>query len=308
MVDSAENLCEPEVRDSLIVFGASGLLGQYVCAELAQEFKVIRANRTANASEPFQVRVDITNTDEVSELIDRFHPAYVLNAAAIASHEQCLANPELAVAVNSQAPGHLAAICAERQIPFTHISTDAVFDGVLGNYRESDPVSPFSLYGETKTMGEAAVLRESEESLVIRTNFFGWTPTGKRSALEFFVGAMRERKAVIGYTDYITSSIYANHLAIALRELIKFRPKGILHLAASDSMSKYEFAMLVASEFNLERRYVAPLRAPRSIQGVSRNRNLSLDVARAEGLLGRKLPSQAEGLCLAREQEFRRSF
>ncbi|MBI1352126.1 MAG: sugar nucleotide-binding protein, partial [Actinomycetales bacterium] len=151
----------------------------------------------------------------------------------------------------------------------------------------------------TKLEAEQLVLRETDAT-VIRTNFFGWSPTGRRSILEFFVNALSQGQQVRGFTDFTTSSAYAQALARGIWDLAATQATGLFHVTSPDAMTKYEFGVAVAREFGLDAELISPstsdIEPPR--QG-----DISLDVMKFESTVGRPLPSMLAGIEQARSDD-----
>ncbi|HAN70214.1 MAG TPA: hypothetical protein DCQ36_01305, partial [Actinobacteria bacterium] len=126
---------------------------------------------------------------------------------------------------------------------------------------------------------------------------FGWSPSGSRSILEFFVTNLREGRQVKGFTDFIVTSAYVGVLCDALVELAQSDATGILHVTSPDALTKYEFGVAVAEEFGLDAGLITPTAAD---VDPPRNRDLSLDVSRVQEVLGRHLPEQRHGIITSR--------
>lgn len=290
-----------------LVTGASGFLGANLGWALGGATTRIGVSRTAPPSGTFDLYfpVDITDAESLRSVIASTRPSVIVHAAALSSHEACESDPDLAHRINVTASAHLAAIAADAGSQFIYISTDAVFPGTRGHYAETDETEPFSVYGETKLLGEHAVLGANPSSLVVRTNFFGWSPQGSRSILEFFVNALRKGMKVSGYTDFIVTSIYAQDLAATLQRLARLSAvNGIVHVASRDARSKYQFSQMVASAFNLDGHLVTA-RSAAGGHATSRSRDISLDCAYAESLLGVSMPTQEQGIRVACKDEGR---
>jgi dTDP-4-dehydrorhamnose reductase len=115
---------------------------------------------------------DLARTAAISRAITEASPDLVINAAAYTAVDRAESEPDIAMAVNADAPAALADVCAERNAAFIHLSTDYVFDGMKrGAYIEGDPVSPLSVYGRTKEAGETAVRGRLNRHVVIRTSW-----------------------------------------------------------------------------------------------------------------------------------------
>ena len=281
-----------------LVTGANGFLGMNAGVFLSGKAQTIGATRQPHSSPIFDnhVQFDIQDLSSVRSTFSSLKPDVVLNTAALASHQLCEENPELALEVNAIGAKNVAIAAEEIGAQLLHISTDAVFDGKSGNYREDDATSPFSVYGQTKLAGERAVLTELPTALVVRTNFFGWSPTGERSILEFFVNSLTQGKRVDGYSNYFVSSIYAQDLLQALFELSDFQHSGLLHVVSSDSLSKYDFGVAVARQWELDSQLIQASHDIHHEGTNSLTRDLSLNTDKAMELLGRRFPTQLEGI------------
>jgi len=277
-----------------LVTGATGFLGANLGQFLDGRAHRIGAARTDNPSPQFDQMLanDLADPHALAREINRLRPDVVVHTAALADHARCETEPDLATLINADVPRVLAKAAAEVGARFIHISTDAVFDGAAGPYTETDAQHPFSVYGQTKLEGEEGVL-ENPNAIVVRTNFFGWSPSGHRSILEFFVSSLSNGQQVKGFTDFTVTSIYVQHLCDALWRLAHTDATGILHVAASDAHSKYDFGVGVAQEFALDVSLITPTE---SDIVPSRRRNIALDVSRASVILGAPLPSQRDGL------------
>ena len=289
--------------DTWLVTGASGFLGANAGLFLAgKSVSTVGLSRGVATPPHFEtaLRGDLSEPELLAEKVRESLPNVILHAGALASHEQCEADPSLATRINADATRALASVAAEIGATFIYISTDAVFDGARGDYRESDGPSPFSVYGESKLLGERYAL-EQTDALVIRTNFFGWSPTGSRSILEFFVNSLRSGTPVSGYTDFTVTSTYTQFLIDVIWQLAQQRATGVVHVASADKCSKYEFATTVAEVFGLEASLISPVEAAAATHATSRARDLSLRVDKLESLLGTQAPSQHAGILQAYE-------
>jgi len=150
---------EEITRQKTILFGASGMLGH----ALRDVFpRAVFLGHTDG---------DITDPVAVREIIHRYRPAIVINAAGYTDVDGCEDNRDYAFAVNGKAPGIIAAACAESGATLVHYSTDYVFDGTEREYREDDRPNPINVYGESKLAGENAILENTDDYRIIRTSW-----------------------------------------------------------------------------------------------------------------------------------------
>lgn len=285
--------------------GSRGFLGTNAGAFLRDRVKLVGQARVGAESALYGriVGLDLRNPAEMVDLIAEVRPDVVLNAAAISGHETSANDPEQAYAVNVVATKAIAEACAEVGARLVHISTDALFAGDRGNYSEDDEPAPFSYYGETKLAGEEAVRAALADHLIVRTNFFGWSETERKSVLEFFVNSLRSGQHVRGYPDFIVTSIYIQALLEAIWQLGAIGAVGTVHVTSSDALSKYDYGLLIAEQFGLDRELIARLGPDPGAHAASRSRDLSLNTARAAALLGAPMQTQGQGIRQAYDDE-----
>ena len=285
--------------------GAKGFLGTNVAVSMHGIVETVGLARYDFISKHYSQAkvVDLRDTQALVGIIRDVRPSVILHGAAIAGHETAAKDPDQAYAVNVTASRILAEEAEALGSRMVFISTDALFSGQRGHYREEDALEPFSIYGETKALGEEAVRSATANHLIVRTNFFGWSDDGKKSILEFFVNSLRQGEAVRGYPDFIVTSIYIQSLIQAIWDLTELGATGTMHVVSDDARSKYEFGCMVARTFGLPLELIAPLSSEGEGHVTSRRRNLSLNTDKVAQLLGHRLPTQAEGIAQAARDE-----
>jgi dTDP-4-dehydrorhamnose reductase len=279
-----------------LITGAQGFLGANLGAFLDHRATRVGIARKSSPSLSFDqmLGVDLVEPDALEAAVAETRPDVIVHAAALSSHEACESDPALAQVMNVDVTDRLAKAAESCGAKFILISTDAVFDGQRGDYRESDETNPFSVYGRTKLEGEKRAA-EATQALILRTNFFGWSPTGKRSILEFFVNELSAGNSVRGFTDFTVTSMYAQHLAKAIWQLGNLSDSGVIHVASRDALTKYDFGIAVANRFGLPEDLISPVASdPTAIP--ARSRNISLNTDKLSGILGEHAPSQGEGI------------
>ena len=280
-----------------LITGASGFLGANAVRVLSSGHDVVGLVRDANAA-PWcdqKVTADLVASDALERAVHEVEPDVVLHCAALADHRLCERDEDLAMRVNAQASSVLAKAAATRGAAFVYVSTDAVFSGTRGWYGEDEMVAPNSAYGRSKAAGEDAVLAAHPAAVIARTNFFGWSPNGHRSILEFFVREVGAGNRVPGFVDYTVTSLFVEDVVESIDRIVDTGESGVFHVVARDAVSKFDFGRLVAAEFGLDESSIYES----SVEGGPRD--LSLRSDRLAGLLGAPMPSQEEGIARARE-------
>ncbi len=290
-----------------LVTGASGFLGSnFGTTPHTDHFVALTRSDRPPVGFESHVVADLLNESQLTEAVETVQPDYILHAAALASHEECEQNPELAHSVNVQATEVLARVAREVGSKFIYISTDAVFDGLKGDYTETDSPAPFSVYGATKLQGESVAREVNADSLILRTNFFGWSPNGTRSILEFFVNNLERHNPINGFTDFTVTSLYAGDLVRVIHQLRD--QVGTWHVASPDALSKYEFGCAVAKEFGWNPDLITPVSG---MGEINRSRDISLNTGQLHSYLhsnGLTTPlSQREGIKRAHQDQILRT-
>jgi dTDP-4-dehydrorhamnose reductase len=282
----------------LLIPGVSGLLGINLAQETMSEFEVVGIDRGKLNNAPFEVlHQDLLNASTIEKILDSEKPNYLINCAALANLEDCEESPTLAKQLNIDLPRILARACKIRNIPFVHISTDAVFDGEKDDfYTEDDKPNPLSVYAKTKLEGEWAVLTENSEAIVARVNFYGWSLNGRRSLAEFFVNNLMNNKSMSGFTDVLFCPMLVNDTARILMKMLKKELKGLYHLVGPHAMSKYQFGVEIARKFKLKESDITPKSVSFSGLIAKRSNNLSLSTRKLSTDLGESLPEFSTGL------------
>ncbi|NKB87387.1 MAG: sugar nucleotide-binding protein [Acidobacteria bacterium] len=287
-------------KQRLLVTGVGGLLGLPLAMLAAQRFSEVVGTTHSTSIDIPGVRttpIDLCSPGAIERIIDRHRPDCVINCAAITDLERCEREPAEAYAVNRDAAQALAVVAAARDIRLIHISTDAVFDGSAGPYRETDLPSPVNIYGDSKWEAEQVTLAADPRALVVRTCLFGWSAQGNRSLAEFFVSRLEAGDEVLGYTDAFFSPLATTHLAQLLLRLLGDREQsGLLHLASRDAMSKYQFGRNIARQFGWDAGLVLARERSAAAESTLRGAQLALATDRARDALGEELPSVSEGI------------
>ncbi len=277
------------------VTGAAGLIGNYlVRSAAARDSGYIARGLTRE-------EIDLTNFASATALFDKEKPSLIIHCAALTKTADCQKNPGLAFKLNVDVTVFLADLAANN--PFIFFSTDLVFDGKAGNYKESAQVNPLSVYAETKVTAEAAVLANPRHT-VIRTSLNGGTSLpGDRGFNELIRHAWQRKETTRLFMDEFRSPIPAEVTARAVWELADKKVAGLFHVAGSERLSRLEIGRLLAARWpELQPKIEAE--TLREYQGAPRAPDTSLDCSKAQALLSFPLPSLTEWLATRPEEKF----
>ena len=266
--------------------GATGLVGRELAsAAVRAGAELFAAQHTGEAGAGTPVRLDLRSEDSVKKALASARPEVVIHSAAMTNVDECESDEALATAVNATATKVLAAETKKRGCHLVYVSTDYVFDGSKGRYREEDRPNPVNHYGRTKLMGEEAVRAFASSWCIARTS----TPYGmhpKRKSFPVFVAErLAAGRQVLALAEQYTSPTYTVNLSDMILELAARRFQGTMHVSTPTRISRLDFAGLIAEELGLDRGLLGPA-TPEQLGWVARRPNdTSLDVSKATAYL-----------------------
>jgi dTDP-4-dehydrorhamnose reductase len=265
----------------VLLTGASGQLGGYMLRELAGQPVVAWSGSPRDALFGVAMQpVDLTNRDAVVAAFRDARPEVVIHSAAMAKVGDCFRDPERARLVNTQGTELLAELSHAARCRLIYVSTDLVFDGERGGYREEDAPSPVSVYGRTKMDGEPAVLA-SAGGLVARVSWlFGPSVVGRATFFDEQVEGARNGTQKTLYSDEWRTPL---SLKVAARALVLFarsQVNGILHLSGPERMSRVEVGQRLSTYLGVSAAWIRAMRRDDDAADEPRPRDVSLDSSR----------------------------
>jgi dTDP-4-dehydrorhamnose reductase len=256
--------------------------------------------------------VDLLRPDSIAQALADFSPDIVVNPAAYTSVDKAESERDQAFAINRDGAGTVAAAAAKHHVPVIHLSTDYVFDGTKGAaYVESDPVSPRSVYGQSKYAGELAVAAANPHHIILRTSWV-YAPFGT-NFVRTMLRLAAERDSLRVVNDQIGCPTYAPDIAAAvikiagkvLAEGWHVRFAGVTHLAGPDALTWYGFANEIVRGAALRGGHsvpISPIRTSDYPTPAARPANSRLSTARLATVFCVRLPPLEHSLasCLDR--------
>jgi dTDP-4-dehydrorhamnose reductase len=288
----------------LVIFGGSGFVGGNM-SKIAQQkgWQVIIADNRPVSDAEYHL-VDITDRDSVEKVIGEINPTAVANVAAIADIDLAEREKELAYKVNVTGAKNVAESCARRGIRYVFFSSDAVFDGEGSSYREDDPLGPVNYYGRTKLDAEKAVFQAWPAAAVIRISLvLGYPIQLGNSFFANLQSKLKDGKDIPTPTYEIRTPVDVYTLSECVLELCENDFSGVLHIGATDSISRYDLTRELTRRMGYDEKLIKPQAAPEEKPGrAPRHNNGIIKVAKAQGLLKTKLLSTTESIQRAFDQ------
>ncbi len=265
-------------RKKILITGATGFLGWYLCAAAHQEWEVYGTTHSTSAKIPHTklLPVDLTNTAALAELFQTVQPDAVIHAAALSQPNACEVQPENSWAINVQTSWRIAEHCAALNIPCVFTSTDQVFDGQRGNYRETDPVAPVNRYGEHKVLAEEGMRSRYPQAIICRLPLmFGATPHAP-SFLQGFVAKLRQGEPLQLFTDEYRTPASGESIAQGIL-LALASDISCWHLGGQERLSRYEFGQHLVETWQLPVNLLQPCLQATVPMAAPRPADVSLD-------------------------------
>jgi len=286
----------------VMVIGAAGLLGQYLCAEAVE--RGLELTATYNRTEPKGARypvehLDITEPQAVSRLVGETRPDVVFLPSALTNVDYCETHPQEAWLVNAEGTLNVAAACKAAKARLFYVSTDYVFNGEKGErYYEFDTPDPPSVYSQTKLEGERLTLDAEHHNCVARVSvLYGWNrASDKTNFVTWVLRELRQGKEVKLFGDQRVSPTYAPHIARTMLTMAENRSFGTYHTSGPDCLSRYEMGLAIADTFGLDRSLCKNVRTEEVPLPARRGKVSCLDVNKVEAEFNTQMTSFADGL------------
>jgi dTDP-4-dehydrorhamnose reductase len=274
----------------ILLTGASGQLGSYLLREIVQSGLPVVAWSGSRTGRHFGVElipVDLADSEQLRTAFRRARPTIVIHAAAMATVAECCRDQERAQQVNTRATAVLAELAEQATARILFVSTDLVFDGEKGSYREEDAPSPLSVYARTKVAAEKPVLAV-RQGIVVRVSLlfgpsmgtFQTCPTGHPSFFDQQVKALREGRSLTLFSDEWRTPLDLNTASRALLAIARSERLGMLHLGGPERMSRLEMGQRLAAYLGLDPSPIVAVGRSSVPAAEPRPRDTSLDSSR----------------------------
>jgi dTDP-4-dehydrorhamnose reductase len=251
----------------VIITGSNGLLGQSLLALLLKEknkYQIFGFSRGDNRSGRVDfeyISIDITDETLLKESIRKIKPDFIINTAAITNVDVCETEKEACNVLNVTVVQWLSEVCKELNAHIIHLSTDFIFDGKKGNYKETDTPNPLNYYGVTKLKSEEVLIASNCNYIILRTILvYGQVFDMSRSNIVLWVKQMlEEKKDITIVDDQFRMPTYVDDLALACKIALDKKVTGIFHISSKELLSIYNIAQQIASVFQLDKNLIKPI-------------------------------------------------
>jgi len=232
-------------KQKILVTGLNGFIGSRLQAKLRYKYDF------RDFIDRHQHKVDITDRKKTFELIAGSEAKIILHLAAKAHIDICekdrlLRKNSLSWKVNVEGSGNIADACKKFGRQIFYLSTECIFDGLKGNYRETDKPNPINWYGLTKLKGEETVKSSGAKYCILRSTLvFGHPEFHQTDPFHIFKQKIKSGRNVIAVKDQVISLTFIDDLIETMALLLDNKSSGIYHYAGNQNLSPYQFACLI---------------------------------------------------------------
>ncbi len=246
----------------VLVTGASGSLGWALSKRLLSGCEVV-ATYNSHPSVPEgteALRLDLSDRDALGDLCRQNKPDMIFHCAAMTNPDECEQDSRRAMRVNLEATLEIARIAKDMGSRLVFTSTDLVFDGSVGDYREEDVARPLSIYGMSKLRAEEAVLGTPSGSLVVRSSLmYGMGSETSGTFLTGLIDTLADGRRMRLFTDQRRNPILVDDFARALIVAVERDLMGLYHIAGHEALTRFEFGRQVCRAFGYAETLLVPI-------------------------------------------------
>lgn len=296
---------------TVLITGSNGLLGQKLVHQLVNNpnYKLIATSKGENRINSIKgfvyEHLDITNSEEVKAIFEKYQPDVVINTAAMTNVDACEDDRKGCWSMNVTAVEYLLEESEKYNAHLIHLSTDFVFDGEIGPYSEGDMPNPISYYGESKFASEKLLQKSGYKNWAIARTIivYGVVENMSRSNVVLWAkGALEKGDSINVVDDQFRSPTLAVDLAKGCILIADKNAKGIYHLSGKDTMSILELVNRVADFYHLDKSIISPIKSDTLNQTAKRPPRTGFILDKPIKELGYDPVSFEEGLAIVSQE------
>ena len=290
-----------------LVTGCNGLLGQKLIQYSPDGWQVFGLDLNDSgysAAKDFYRKCDMQNKKELLGYIREVNPDWILNAAAFTNVDGAESQRDLCWKINVEAVENLVHAARKVKAKILHVSTDYIFAGNDGPYREDAIPDPTGFYGRSKLAGENVLKGSGTHFAIVRSMvLYGKAINIRPNFVTWLIDKLSKKEPVRIVTDQFGNVTLADELAVGIWRVVLKNLSGIFHIAGNEIVDRYTFAVKIAHIFNLDKRLIQPIKTSELSQAAPRPMRSGLVVDKAIKELGIKLSNVEEGLFKFKAQE-----
>ena len=287
--------------NKIIVTGGTGLLGNKIIKLQAEDYTFFGTYNKNKPDFKNAIPLDIVNKKKFS-IIEKTQPEVIIHTAGITNVDYCENHRDESWKINVEGTKNIIEISEKIGSKIVFISTDYVFDGKKGPYKEDDETNPISWYGKTKLEAEKLIESSNLEYIIARTTvLYGWDKH-KLNFVTWVIDELKNCREIKVVTDQYGTPTLTDNMAEIILQLILKNKQGIYNVVGPDLINRYQFALEIEKIFNLPKRFIIPVTSKELNQKAPRPKKGGLKVDKIKSELNIKPLGIKDGLLLMKRQ------
>lgn len=273
----------------VLITGADGYIGSNLSKFLGnKEYNVLLSS--LNNGDDF-IKLDVTNNKNVDSVISKYEPDVIIHTAGLSSLAICEKDPELANKVNFLGTKTIVDSVKGKDVKLVFLSSDYVFDGKKGDYKEEDETIPTTQYGKSKKLAEDYIKKELDNYIIVRTaNVYG---NNGSSFFNFLMNNFKNGSQVEVFDNVFFTPTYIVSFMENIDLLLSQDFKGTIHVTGSDIVSRYQFASMLAKAYGFNSELVTKIKSDSPLIA----KDSSLNTAKLISLIGKTVLEREINYC-----------
>jgi dTDP-4-dehydrorhamnose reductase len=287
--------------EKILVTGGTGLLGNKILTHYSEDYITVGTYNKIKPDFKNNLQLDIVNKKQVKN-IEKIKPNIIIHTAGLTNVDYCEDHKEDAWKINVEGTKNILDISKKIGSKIVFISTDYVFDGKNGPYREEDQTNPINLYGKTKLEGERLVELSNLEYIIARTTvLYGWGKN-KLNFVTWVINELKNGRKIKVVTDQYGTPTLADNMAEIIFKLILHDKQGTYNIVGSDLINRHQFTLEIEKTFGLAKGLIIPVISDELNQKAIRPKKGGLKTDKIENELNIKPLSIKDGLLIMKQQ------
>ena len=267
------------MKKKVLILGSSGLLGRNLCLYLNKNYEIFAHinRRFVYFDGVKKFDFNFFNKKKLKNFLIKYQPNIIINCTGITNVEECEKDKFKAYKINVGINDLFSSLSLKYNFKFISISSDHLYGNNNKKFSETDLTKPLNYYAYTKIKSENKILKNSKNSLILRTNFFGNGFHYRQSFSDQIIEKLNNGEKLFLFKDVFFNPVLISELAKIMKILIQKNISGILNISSDEKISKYKFGLMIEKTLNLNPKLIKPITFSSKKKLRNRPKNMTLD-------------------------------
>lgn len=248
----------------VLITGAYGLIGSRILELAPKNWEIITLSNELKKEEfknASHIDADIRDFEKIEKAFFKYEPDWILHLAAYTDVDGSERKKNLAYGINCLGTKNIAALSKKVGAKIIFLSTDHVFDGKNGNFKEEDKTNPINYYGFTKLKGEEEIIKNSDQFTILRISYpYRVKYEQKLDPLRFIIKSLAAGRSLQLVSDQFITPTFIDDLALIIFSVIKRNIFGLYHSGGGGCITFFDMGKLISKIFGLDEKLITETR------------------------------------------------